>query len=52
MTCKKKDNFHNTKYVLFPLCNVNTLSFINIHNSLIKHLVLLSHKKECVSIHV
>ena len=50
MTRKERDNFHNTKYILFPLCNVNTLSFISIHISLIKQLVLLSHKRECVSI--
>ena len=48
MTREKWDNFHNTKYILFPLCKVNTLSFIGIHLSLTKHLVLLSHKTKNV----
>ena len=48
MTREKWKNFHNTKYILFPLCKVNTLSFISIHLSLTKHLVLPSHKTKNV----
>ena len=40
MACEERDNCSP--------CAKSTLSFISIHLTLTKHLVLFSHKKECV----